>query len=91
MMKNHMVEKVRRKAVMIDGDDGKPLRCYTNCSESMNNVMKAARNNFLKQRGTSYLSKLEFTRHVFETIHDHHIQEMQAAAAGVSNEYELAD
>ena len=91
MMKNHMVDKVRRKAGMIDGKDGKPPRCYTNCSESMNNVMKAARNNYLKQNSTTQLSKLEFTRHVFEAIHDHQTEELQAAVAGVSEEYELAE
>ena len=31
---------------MAVGDDGKQLRCYTNNSESMKNVMKSAKENF---------------------------------------------
>lgn len=57
----------------------------------MNNVMKAARKNFLKQSGTTHLSKLEFTRHMFEAVLDHQKEEMQTVVAGESNEYELAD
>ena len=50
MMASHMVEKVRREAGMAVEDDGKPLPCYINNSESINNVMKSAKENFLKQK-----------------------------------------
>ena len=46
MMASYMVEKVRKEAGMAVGDDGRQLRCYTNNSESMNNVMKSAIENF---------------------------------------------
>ncbi|PFX32654.1 Serine/threonine-protein kinase SSN3 [Stylophora pistillata] len=74
-----------------DRDNGKPQRCYTNCSESMNNLMKAAKNIFTKETGTTHLTKLQFIRHVFEAIHDHQVEEFQSAVAGVSDEYVLAD
>ena len=91
MMRKHMVDDVRRKAGLMDGDNGKPQRCYTNCSESMNNLMKAAKNIFTKETGTTHLTKLQFIRHVFEAIHDHQVEEFQSAVAGVSDEYVLAD
>lgn len=50
MMASHMVEKVRKEAGMAVGDDGKPLPCYINNSESINNVMKSAKEHFLKQK-----------------------------------------
>ena len=43
MMASHMVADVRKEAGMAIEDDGKPLHCYTNNSESMNNVMKSAK------------------------------------------------
>lgn len=91
MMRRHMLDDVRRKAGMSDGDNGKPQRCYTNCSESMNHVMKAAKNDFLKKSGTEHLTKLQFTRHVFEAIHNHQTEEFLSALTGVSDEYVLAD
>ena len=71
MMRRHMLDDVRRKSGMNDGDNEKPQRCYTNCSESMNHVMKAAMNDFVKKSGTEHLTKLQFTWHVFEAIHSH--------------------
>lgn len=94
MIRRHMVDEARKKAGMINGENGKPPRCYTNYSESMNNVMKSAKNDFLKKKGSvasSTLSKLEFTRHVFEGIHDHQMEELKSAVAGISDEYRLAD
>ena len=40
MMKDNIVAKVRRRAGLKDGPDGKPIRSYTNPSESMNHVDK---------------------------------------------------
>ena len=91
MVRRHMVDDVRRKAGLMDGENGKPKRCYTNCSESMNNIMKAGKNTFTKESGATHLTKLQFTRHVFEAIHDHQVEEFQSAVAGVSDEYVLAD
>ena len=91
MIRRRMVDDVRRKAGLMDGENGKPQRCYTNCSESMNNIMKAAKNTFTRESGATHLTKLQFTRHVFEAIHDHQVEEFQSAVAGVSDEYVLAD
>ena len=60
-------------------------------SESMNHVMKTSKNDFLKKSGTVHLTKLQFTRHVFEAIHNHKNEEFLSAVAGVSDEYVLAD
>lgn len=92
MMASHMVEKVRKEVGMAVGDDGKPLRCYTNNSESMSNVMKSAKETFLMQNScVSQLNKIQLTQNVFEVIHAHQMEEMHAAIAGVSDEYVLAD
>ena len=90
MMKKCMVAKVRRKAGLPDDETGNPLRCYTNASESMNSVMKAEKNAFLRENpGVSKLSKLQFTRHVFESIHERQQEEVELAIAGLSEEYQL--
>ena len=70
MMKNHMVEKVRRKAGLPNGNNGKPLRSYTPVTQ---------------------LSKLQFTKNVFQVIHANQIEELQSAIAGASDAYVLAD
>ena len=43
MMSCHMVANIREEAGMVVGDDGKPVRCYTNNSESINNMMRSAK------------------------------------------------
>lgn len=62
MMKNNMVAKVRCRAGLKDGPDEKPVRSYTNPSESMNHVMSSLKKDIVssenvKDRG---LTKLEF-------------------------------
>ena len=92
MMASHMVADVRKEAEMAIGDDGKPLHCYTNNSESMNNVMKSAKATFLKQNPcVSQLNKIQFMQNVFEVVHAHQMKGMHSAIAGVSDEYVLAD
>ena len=90
MMASHMVEKVRKEVGMGLGDDGKPLPCYINNSESMNNVMKSAKENFLKQKPLC-LAAEQFTQNVFKVVYAHQMEEMHSAIAGVSDEYALAD
>lgn len=92
MMACHMVEEVRKQAGMAVGDNGKPLRCYTNNSESMNNVMRCAKETFLKENPCiSQLNKIQFTQNVFEVVHAHQMEELHSAIAGLSDEYILAD
>lgn len=91
MIRRLMVADARRKAGLMEGKNGKLQRCYTNCSESMNNIMKAAKNTFTKESSTTHLTKLQFTRHVFEAIRDHQVEEFHSSVAGVSDEYVPAD
>ena len=49
MIRRLIVAHVRRKAGLMEGKNGKSQRCYTNCSELMNNIMKAAKNTFTKK------------------------------------------
>ena len=93
MMRNNMVAKVRRRAGLKDGPDGKPLRSYTNPSESMNHVMSSLKKDIVssqnvKDRG---LTKLEFTTSVFEEIHRKQQDELRLAIAGISEEYQLSE
>ena len=92
MMGSHMVANVRKEAGMVVEDDGKPARCYSNNSESMNNVMRSAKETFLKENPSiSQLNKIQFTRNVFEVVHAHQMEELHSAIAGLSDEYILAD
>lgn len=92
MMGSHMVANVRKEAGMVVGDDGKPARCYSNNSESMNNVMRSAKETFLKENPCiSQLNKIQFTQNVFEVVHAHQMEELHSAIAGLSDEYILAD
>lgn len=93
MMKNNVVAKVRRRAGLEDGPDGKPVRSYTKLSESMNHVMSSLKKDIVssenvKDRG---LTKLEFTTSVFEEIHRKQQEELRLAIAGISEEYELSE
>lgn len=74
------------------GNDDKPLCCYTNRSESMNKVMRSAKEPFLKGNPcVSQLNKIQFSQNVFEVVHAHQMEEMHSAVAWVSDEYVLAD
>lgn len=87
-----MSQKARRKAGMPVGIDGKLLRPYTNASEATNNVMRIAKENFLRDQhmpADAQLSKLQFTRHVFEELH-HQQQELKLAVIGLSDQYQLS-
>ena len=92
MIRKHMIEKVRRKAGMVQGDDGKALRCYTNNSESMNKVLKSAKEAYGRSnQGVVSLNKIQFTKHVFEVVHSHEQEELKSAISGLSDEYELQE
>ena len=58
----------------------------------MNNVMRSAKETFLKENPCiSQLKKIQFTRNVFEVVHAHQMEELHSAIAGLSDEYILAD
>ena len=87
MIAGHMVEEVRKKEGMPDKE-----RSYTNALESMNKIMKCKRDAFLQENPhVSRMNKLQFTQHIFESIHQHQIEELCVSVTGLSQEYELAD
>ena len=86
MMASHMVASIRNEAGMVLGDNSKPVRCYTNNSESMNNVMRAAKETYLKGNPcVSQLNKFQFTKNVFEVVHAHQMEDLHSAIAGLSD------
>ena len=89
MMACHMVANNRQEAGMVVGDDGKPLRCYTDNSESINSIMRSARETFLKENPCiSQLNKIQFTQNVFEDVHyANQMEELHSAIAGLSGVY----
>lgn len=88
-----MSQKARRKAATPVGLDGKSIRPYTNASEAMKHMMRVAKEVFLREHKmptNSQLSKLQFTKHVFEELHLKQQQELTLAVNGLSNEYQLS-
>ena len=98
-LKNHskmittcMLATAREKAGMPKNNAGKPVKCYSNQSESINNKLtrtKEAISNIGKNKGT--VTKLEFTRDVFEEVDRHQQEELTLAICGLSNDFELAE
>ena len=87
-----MVASIRSEAGMVLGDNGKPVRCYANNSESMNNVMRSAKETYLNGNPcVSQLNKFQFTKNVFEVVHAHQMEEPLSAIAWLSDNYILAD
>ena len=69
MIAKTMGLKARRKAGMPTGSNGKPARPYTNGLEAMNNVLLQTKESYLREQKkpeTAQLSKLEFTKNIFE-------------------------
>lgn len=92
VMAKNMVAKARSKARLPQDEKGKPERCYTHQSESLNNMLTRRKEAFIKtDKGKQDLSKLQFTTEVFQPTYKHQIEEMRAALYGGSDEYELAD
>lgn len=94
MIAKNMSLKQRREAGLPNDAHGKPIRPYTNSSEAMNHVMSQIKLEFLSANGrrqNDNLSKLEFTRHVFEEIHNTEQEEFKLAVCGLSEKYQLSD
>ena len=94
MIGKKMSLKYHREAGMPSDLSGKPVRPYTNPSEAMNHVMSQTKLDFLhanNRRQNDNLSKVEFTRHVFEEIHTRQQDEFKLAVCELSEEYHLAD
>lgn len=57
-----MIGKARSKARLPLDEQGKPERCYTHQSESLNNMLTRRKEAFIKtDKGKQDLSKLQFT------------------------------
>ncbi len=57
----------------------------------MNKIMKTASEAFLRKNPCfSHLNKMQFTKHVFQAIHNEEREEFKSAVAGVSDLYELS-
>lgn len=92
VMSQHMISDIRLKAGMRMGPNGSPLKCYTNISESVNHIMKSERDAFLKQNpAVTQMNKLQFTQHIFETIHKRQREDFFSTLAGVGHEFHLAE
>ena len=93
MMKDNMVAKVQHQAGLKDGPNGKPIRSYTNPSESMNHVMSTFKKGVVsaKDGKENGLTKLEFTTSVFKEICLKQQEELHLAIAEISEEYELSE
>lgn len=92
MMKKSMIAKSRRKAGMPSDSNGKPLRCYTNMAESINNKLTRQKEAVTrKDKSKDNLTKLDFVRDVWEEVDRQQQLELSKAVCGMSDEYELAD
>lgn len=92
MFGRNMIAKARAKAGLPLDEHGKPKRCYTHQSESLNNILTRRKEAFIKNyKGKQDLSKLQFATEIFQPTYKHQMEELQAAIYGGSDEYELAD
>ena len=85
--------KARRKAGMPTGSNGKPARPYTNGSEAINNVLLQKKESYLQEQKkleTTQLSELEFTKNIFEEVHQKQQEELTLTVIGLSDQYELS-
>ena len=92
VMAKNMIAKARSKAHVPMDNQGKPERCYTHQSESLNNILTRRKELFIKNdKGKQDLSKLQFVTEVFQPTFAHQLEELTAALYGGSDEYELAE
>ena len=74
------ISKARSKAGMPKNISGKPVKCYTNQSESITVQKEAlAKNNKSKVD----LTKLQFTNSVLEEVNRHQQEELKLAISGL--------
>ena len=87
-----MIGDARKRAGMPCDQLGTPLRSYTNQSESINNKLTRQKEaNVKNDKNKVDLSKLQFTKDVWEEVDKHQQEELHMTICGLSAEYELAD
>ena len=92
MMQKSMIATARQKAGMPLDTSGAPLKSYNNQSESINNKLTRQKEAMERNdKSKVNLTKLQFTRDVWEQVDKHQQEELQLAICGLSEEYELAD
>ena len=92
MMKKCMIATARKKAGMPTDKSGKPLKSYTNQSESINNKLTRQKEAIAKNDKSKVdMTKLQFTKDVWEEVDSHQQEELTLAICGLSGEYQLAD
>ena len=70
---------------------GTPLGSYTNQSESVNNKLTRQKEAIVKNDENKVdLSKLQFTKDVWEEVDKHQQEELQMAICGLSAEYHVS-
>ena len=68
MMGKCMTVKARQKAGMPNDESGRPGRCYSNPSESVNNILTGEKESVTGNAKEKRLTKLEFIRDVWTTV-----------------------
>ena len=92
MMKKCMIATARSKVGMPKDESGKPLKSYTDQSESINNKLTCQKEAIAKNdKNKVDMSKVQFMKNVWEEVNRHQQKELKLAICGVSNEYELAE
>jgi len=92
MMKKCMIATARSKAGMPNGESGKPLKSYTNQSENINNKLTRQKEAIAKNNKNKVdMSKVQFTKNVWEEVDRHQQQELKLVICGISTKYELAE
>ena len=77
---------------MPNDESGKPLKSYTNQSESINNKLTRQKEAIAKNaKNKVHMSKVQFTKNVWEEVNRHQQEQLKLAISGVSSEYELAE
>ena len=91
-MERCIIGEARKKAGMQQDQSGKPLRSYTNQSESVNNKLTRQKEAIVKNAKKKVnLTKLQFPKDVWEEVDKHQQGELQMVICGLSAEYDLAD
>ena len=92
MMQKCMIATARQNVGMPLDASGIPLKSYTNQSESISKKLTRQKEAMEKNdKSKVNLTKLQFTRDVWEEVDRHQQEEQQLAICGLSEEYELED
>ena len=87
-----MIARARSKAGMRSNRSGKPVKCYTNQSDSINKNLTRQKEALAKNDKSKVdLTKLQLRKDVLEEVDRHQHEGVKLAICWFSNVYELAD